>query len=119
MTTKTLCTLFAATLLAATSVSAFAQQPPMDANGQKPIEKVDPSDKSKLKAPPEKGGMNAGGTTGQANDPNVPEPLRENYSAPSGGYSSGAHTGNESPTKPGDSSGGKNESEAAKKINPQ
>jgi len=112
-------TIVAAILLAAGTAGGHAQQQNQqnnaaDANGVKATETVEPSDKSKVKAPPAEGGLNAGGTTGEANDPSDPPSVREDYSAPNGGMSSGAHTGNESPTKEGDSSGGKKESERAK-----
>lgn len=51
---------------------------------------------------------------GTENDPNLA--TREHFSAPSGGMSSGAHIGNESPTKKGNSADGMKESEAAKQL---
>lgn len=51
---------------------------------------------------------------GTENDPNPA--TREHFSAPSGGMSSGAHIGNESPTKKGNSADGMKESEAAKQL---
>ncbi len=59
----------------------------------------------------EEGKPEAVGTTGQANDPRDPPSVREHYSAPNGGMSSGAHTGNESPTKKGNSANDANASE--------
>lgn len=53
-------------------------------------------------------------STGTENDPNPA--TREHFSAPSGGMSSGAHIGNESPTKKGNSADGMKESEAAKQL---
>lgn len=51
---------------------------------------------------------------GTESDPNPA--TREHFSAPSGGMSSGAHIGNESPTKKGNSADGMKESEAAKQL---
>jgi hypothetical protein len=103
---------FTAMLVAGTTSAVFAQQKaPADENPLKA-----PVDESTLKAPPDEDGLNAGGTTGKANDPDDPPSVREHYSAPNGGMSSGAHTGNESPTKKGNSAGDGPESDAARKL---
>lgn len=52
----------------------------------------------------------------EANIPKANADGSEHYSAPSGGYSSGAHIGNESPTDSGNSAGGMEESKSAERM---
>jgi hypothetical protein len=52
----------------------------------------------------------------EANIPKANADGSERYSAPSGGYSSGAHIGNESPTDSGNSAGGMEESKSAERM---
>lgn len=54
----------------------------------------------------------------EANTPKSTADGSEHYSAPSGGFSSGAHIGNESPTDTGNSAGGMEESKSAERMNP-
>jgi hypothetical protein len=53
----------------------------------------------------------------QTNTPKSNADGSEHYSAPSGGYSSGAHIGNESPTDTGNSANGMEESKSAERMN--
>ena len=93
----------AALLLVGTTLAASAQSSTPASERKKPpqaMERTDPL-----------------ATVGKSGEKDRPPALKEHYSAPSGGMSSGAHEGNESPTKLGNSAGGKNESDSAKRMN--
>lgn len=55
----------------------------------------------------------------EASTPKTSADGAEHYSAPTGGFSSGAHIGNESPTDTGNSAGGMEESRSAERMNPK
>ncbi len=67
-------------------------------------------------APAGRATAGAGAPEAGANAPKTSADNSEHYSAPNGGFSSGAHIGNESPTDTGNSAGGMEESKSAERM---